>query len=171
MLNKTIQDALNDQITQEFASAYLYLSMSAHCDSVNLPGFAHWMRLQYQEELMHALKLFDFVSDRGGHVVLQAIAQPPADFESPLDLFQQALEHERAISARINQLYALAVKENDYPTQAHLQWFITEQVEEEKNASQIVEQLKMSGGNGTALLMLDSALGARTPSAATTSVQ
>jgi ferritin len=165
MLNKTIQDALNEQITEEFASAYLYLSMSAYCDSANLPGFAHWMRLQYQEELAHALKLFDFVSDRGGRVMLRAIAQPPAEFESPLDLFQQALEHERAISARINQLYALAMKENDYPTQAHLQWFITEQVEEEKNAGQIVEQLKMSGGNGTALLMLDSALGARTPSA------
>lgn len=163
MFSKTVQDALNDQIKYEFESAYLYLSMAAYCQSINLPGFAHWMRLQYQEELMHGMKLFDFVTDRGGRVLLQALDQPPAEFGSPLDMFQQVLEHERAVSAKINQLYAIAVRENDYPAQAHLHWFITEQVEEEKNASQIVEQIKLAGGSGAALLMLDSALGARLP--------
>ena len=162
MLSKTVQDALNDQIRHEFASAYLYLAMSAYSDSLNLPGFAHWMRLQYQEELAHAMKLFDFVNDRGGRVILQGIEQPPADFQSPLGLFQQALDHERQVSALINRLYELAVRENDYPTQAHLQWFITEQVEEEKSASQIVEHIKMIGDSSAALLMLDRDLAART---------
>lgn len=161
MLSKTVQDAINDQITFEFESAYLYLSMSAYCDSINLPGFAHWMRIQYQEELMHAMRLFDFVNDRGGRVVLQAFSQPPSEFDSPLALFTQALAHERDISAKISRLYEIAVRENDYPTQAHLQWFITEQVEEEKNAGQIVEQLKRGGGDGTALLMIDNVLSAR----------
>src|SRR3954471_6764673 len=155
MLNKTVQDAINEQIKHEFFSAYLYLSMAAYCETANLPGAAHWMRLQSQEEWGHALKLFDFVQDRGGRVVLQAIAQPPVEFESPLDVFQQALDHERKVSALINKLYEVALKEGDYPTQAFLQWFITEQVEEEKNADQIVEQLKLAGGQGAALLMLD----------------
>ena len=162
MLNKTVQDAINDQIKHEFYSAYLYLSMSAYCETINLPGFAHWMRQQHQEELAHAMKFFDFVNDREGSVELQAIDQPPSEFQSPLDIFQQALEHERKISGLINRLYELAVREKDYPTQTLLQWFITEQVEEEKNASQIVEQLKMTGGDSTALLLLDRELAART---------
>jgi ferritin len=162
MLNKTVQDAINEQIKHEFYSAYLYLSMSAYCETINLPGFAHWMRVQYQEELAHAMKFFDFVNDREGSVELQAIDQPPGEFQSPLDIFQQALEHERKISGLIHRLYEVAVKEKDYPTQALLQWFITEQVEEEKSASQIVEQLKMVGGGGAALLLLDRELGART---------
>jgi len=161
MLNNVIQDAINEQLKQEFYSAYLYLSMSAYCESINLPGFAHWMRLQHQEELAHAMKFFDFVNDREGSVELQAIDQPPSEFQSPLDIFQQALEHERKISGLIHRLYELAVKEKDYPTQTLLQWFIAEQVEEEKNASQIVEQLKMTGGNSTALLLLDRELAAR----------
>src|SRR5262245_14120076 len=161
MLNKTIQSAINDQIKHEFYSAYLYLAMSAYCETINLPGFAHWMRVQYQEELTHALKFFDFVNDREGSVELQALDQPPSEFQSPLDIFQQSLEHERKISGLIHRLYELAVKEKDYPTQALLQWFITEQVEEEKNASQVVEQLKMIGNDGGALLLLDRELGAR----------
>jgi ferritin len=161
MLNKTVQDAINNQIKQEFYSAYLYLSMSAYCETINLPGFAHWMRVQYQEELVHALKFFDFVNDREGSVELQAIEQPPGEFQSPLDVFQQSLEHERKVSGLIHQLYEVAVKEKDYPTQTLLQWFITEQVEEEKSASQIVEQLKIIGNDGGALLLLDRELGAR----------
>ena len=161
MLNKTVQDAINEQIKHEFYSAYLYLAMSAYCETINLPGFARWMRLQHQEELAHAMKFFDFVNDREGSVELQAIDQPPGEFQSPLDIFQQALEHERKISGLIYRLYELAVKEKDYPTQTLLQWFITEQVEEEKSASQVVEQLKMIGGDGGALLLLDRELGAR----------
>lgn len=162
MLSKVMQDAINEQIKNEFYSAYLYLSMSAHCQTVNLPGIAHWLRLQSQEEASHALKLFDYVHDRGGHVILKAIDQPPAKFQSPIDIFQQTLEHERKVSGMIHRLYALAVKESDYASQALLQWFVTEQVEEEKRASQIVEQLKMTGDGGPALLMLDRQLAART---------
>ena len=161
MLSQTVQDAINEQVKNEFFSAYLYLSMSSYFESLNLPGFAHWMRTQYQEEVVHALKLFDFVNDREGRALLKAISQPPSEFQSPLDAFQQALEHEREVTQMINNLYALALKENDYATQVLLQWFISEQVEEEKNASNIVEQLKMIGNNGSALLILDRELGAR----------
>jgi ferritin len=161
MLSKTLQSAINDQIKHEFYSAYLYLAMSAYCETINLPGFAGWMRAQHQEELAHAMKFFDFVNDREGSVELQAIEQPPSEFQSPLDIFQRALEHERKISSLIHQLYELAVKEKDYPTQTMLQWFITEQVEEEKSASQVVEQLKIIGNDGGALLLLDRELGGR----------
>lgn len=161
MLSKVMQDALNEQIKHEFYSSYLYLAMSAYFESNSMPGFARWMRVQSEEENAHAMRLFDFINDRGGSVELQAIEQPPGEFKAPLDAFQQALEHERKISALIHQLYELAVKEKDYPAQVHLQWFVDEQVEEEKNASQIVEQLKLAGNDGAALLMLDTALGAR----------
>lgn len=161
MLSKAIQDALNQQIKDELYSSYLYLSMSAHCEAVNLPGCAHWMRLQSEEELSHAMKLFDYLNNRGGRVVLQGLDQPPTEFGSPLDLFQQVLEHEKKVTGLISRLYELAVKENDYPTQIELQWFITEQVEEEQSAGQIVEQLKMVGDHKTALLMLDRQLSAR----------
>jgi ferritin len=160
-LNRIIQDALNEHINQEFHSSYLYLSMSAYYDSINLPGFAHWMRVQSQEEYEHTMNLFDFVNDREGRVMLQPISQPTLEFQSPLEVMQQALEHERQVSQLIHQLYEVAIKEGDYPTQVHLQWFITEQVEEEKAANNIVEQLKMIGGKGDALLLLDRELGAR----------
>ncbi|MFQ5657890.1 MAG: ferritin, partial [Candidatus Methylomirabilales bacterium] len=145
MLSQKIQDAINEQIKHEFYSSYLYLSMSAHFESVHLSGFARWMRLQSQEEMSHAMKLFDFVQGREGRVVLKAIDQPPAKFKSPIDVFQQALEHERKVTGMIHKLYDLAAKENDYATQVMLQWFVTEQVEEEKAAGDIVEQLKMIG--------------------------
>jgi ferritin len=161
MLSKIMQDAINTQIKHEFYSSYLYLAMSAYFENNSMPGFARWMRVQSEEENAHALRLFDFINDRDGSVELQAIEQPPSEFKAPLDVFQQALEHERKISELIHQLYALAVREKDYPAQIHLQWFIDEQVEEEKNASQIVEQLKLAGNDGAALLMLDNALGAR----------
>lgn len=161
MMNKTIQDAISEQIAREFSSGYLYLSMSAYFQSINLPGCAQWMRIQYQEEINHALKLFDYVHERQGHVSLQAIEQPKSKFKSALDVFEQALSHEQEVSTTINKLYALTQKENDYPTQIALQWFITEQVEEEKSAGVIVEQIKMIGENKVALLMLDRQLGAR----------
>ncbi len=161
MLSKTIQNAFNDQISKEFYSAYLYLSMSSYFQSINLPGCAHWMRLQYQEEEAHALKLFDYVHDREGSVTLEAIDKPGVKFKNALDVFQQALDHEREVTRMINKLYALTQKENDYAAQIELQWFITEQVEEEKSAGGIVEQLKMVGDNKSALLYLDRQLGMR----------
>lgn len=162
MLNQKLYDALNDQIKYEFDSAHLYLSMSAYFEGLNLPGFAQWMRSQYHEEVAHALKFFDFINERGGQVVMKAIDQPPTTFESTLEVFQQALANEQKVTALINQIYALAVQENDYPTQVMLHWFIMEQVEEEQSVSRIVELLKMSGGQGAALIMLDRQLGART---------
>jgi ferritin len=161
MISKTMQDAINEQIAHEFYSSYLYLAMSAYFEASNLPGFARWMRVQSAEEREHAMKFFDFVNDRGGTVELKALDQPPGEFQSPLDVFQQALEHERRVTGLIHRLYEQAVGENDYATQAHLQWFITEQVEEEKNASQVIEQIKMTGGQPSALFVLDRELGAR----------
>lgn len=169
MLNQNVQDAINEQIRNEIFSAYLYLSMSGYFEHRNLPGFAKWMRIQYEEELGHALKFFDFINDRGGRVTLYAVDAPMAEFQSPLDIFQRALEHEQKVTGMINNLYALAVKENDYPAQVLLQWYINEQVEEEKNATNIVEQLKLIASDGSALLILDRELGARRaePAAAT----
>jgi len=161
VLNKKVQDAINEQIKNELYSAYLYLSMAAYSEASNLPGLAHWMRLQSQEEVEHAMKFFDFINDRGGRVVLQAIDQPPTEFESPLAIFEQTLEHERKVTAMINQLYELALRENDYPSQVLLQWFIEEQVEEEKNAEQILQTLKMIGDKPQGLVMVDRELGRR----------
>ena len=161
MLNKKVQDAINEQIKNELYSAYLYLSMAAYSEASNLPGLAHWMRLQSQEEVEHAMKFFDFINDRGGRVVLQAVDQPPTEFESPLAIFEQTLEHERKVTAMINQLYELALRENDYPSQVLLQWFIEEQVEEEKNAEQILQTLKMIGDKPQGLVMVDRELGRR----------
>jgi ferritin len=161
-LSETMQNALNDHLNQEFYASYLYLSMSAYCESISLPGFAHWLRVQSQEEYSHALKLFDFVNDREGRVVLHPIAQPTIEFNSALDVMQQTLEHERHVSQLINQLYDTAIKEEDYATQVHLQWFISEQVEEEKAASDLVDHLKLIGNQGDALLMLDREMATRT---------
>jgi ferritin len=161
MLSNAVEKAINDQIKNELYSAYLYLSMSAYLESANLPGMARWMRLQSDEEMAHAMKFFDYVYDRGGRVVLQAIDQPPAEFGSPLDVFEKALAHEQKVTGLINQIYDLAVKENDYPSQIELQWFITEQVEEEKSAGDIVELLKVIGDHGPSVIMVDRQLGAR----------
>jgi ferritin len=160
-LKQSVQDALNNQIKEELFSAYIYLAVSAYCERTGLPGFAHWMRVQAKEELGHALKIFDFVNDRGGRVVLQTINQPGTDFGTPLQIAEKALEHERRVTSLIEQVYNLAVKENDYATQALMQWFITEQVEEEKNATLLVDRLRMAGDDRGALLMLDVELGKR----------
>jgi len=161
MFNQIIQDAMNEQIKNELYSAYLYLSMAAYCESVNVPGMAHWMRMQELEERVHALKFFDFVNERGGLVTLQAISQPPAHFESLLDVFEKTLAHEQKVTAMINDLYALAVQEKDYASQIFLQWFVTEQVEEEDSVGQVIETLKMIGDSRQGLLMLDRELGGR----------
>ncbi|MEW6510307.1 MAG: ferritin [Bacteroidota bacterium] len=161
MISKALQDAINEQIKHEINSAYLYLGMSMHAHAINLPGVASWLRVQWQEELGHAMKLAGMILDRGGRVTLQAVEKPPAEFKSPLDIFQQVLAHEQKVTSLINKLYETALKESDYAVQAELQWFLTEQVEEEKSAAGIIEQLKMIGDSGTPLLMLDRQLAAR----------
>lgn len=168
MLTQTLQDALNEQIKNEFYSAHVYLSMSSWFEDKALPGFAKWMRVQYSEELTHGLKIFDFINDRDGRALVHGFDAPPAQWKSPLDVFENSYAHEQKVTAMINNLYALAVKENDYPTIVLLQWFINEQVEEEKNAKLIVDQLRMADDSPTALLLLDREMGARTPEAAGT---
>ena len=160
-LSKKMQDALNEQIREELASSYIYLSMAAYCESINLPGFANWMRAQSNEELEHALKFYGYIHDRGGRVLLQAIEQPPAEFEGPLGVFEKTLEHEQYITGRIHKLYGMAVEENDYASLSTLQWFVNEQVEEEKSAGEILEMLKMIGAKGQGLIMLDRQLAQR----------
>ena len=139
MLSKAVQDAMNEQIKNELFSAYQYLSMVAYCESENLPGFARWMRAQAREELQHAMKFYDFVLERNGRVALQAVDAPLGEFGSPLEVFEKALEHEQKVTAMINNLYGLAARENDYASQTFLQWFVTEQVEEEDSISSLLQ--------------------------------
>ena len=162
MLSTDLLNGFNDHIQKEFYSSYLYLAMAAHFESVRLPGFASWMKKQADEERSHGMKLWEHIYDRGGKVELKAIEQPPATFGKPLEVLQQVLKHEEKVTASINALYALALKEGDVAAQIYLQWFVTEQVEEEKNASELVDQLKMSGDQGFAALFMDKhVLGAR----------
>lgn len=161
MISKSVYTAMNDQIKYELDSAYLYLSMAAHFESVNFSGFASWMKGQAKEEQEHAMKFFEHIHDRGGKVTLKALDQPPVDFSTPLAVFEQVYAHEQKVTALIHALFALAVKENDYASQEFLNWFVKEQVEEEKHASEIVEKLKMAGDHPNVLMMLDSILGNR----------
>lgn len=162
MLSASLQTGFNEQIQKEFVSSYLYLAMAAHFEAVNLPGFAAWMKKQADEERSHAMKLWDYVYDRGGKVELKAIEQPPAKFDKPLQVFQQVLAHEQKVTASINALYALAITEGDVAAQIYLQWFVTEQVEEEKTVSDLIEQLKMTGDQAFGVLFMDKhVLGAR----------
>jgi ferritin len=160
-LSKTMEQAINDQINEELASAYIYLSMAAYCESINLPGFAHWMQAQTNEEIEHAMKFYGFVHARGGRVTLQAIAEPPIEFDGPIDVFEKTLAHEQFITGRIHKLYAMALEENDYASLSTLQWFVDEQVEEEETATEILELLKMVGDKGQGLIMLDRQLAGR----------
>ena len=160
-MNVAVQDAFNEQIKNELFSGYLYLSMSAHFDRENLPGFAHWMRLQAQEELAHAMRLFDYVLRRGGQVELRAIEAPATEFGAPLSLFESVLEHERAVTGMIHELFELSGKAGDWAAQQELQWFIAEQVEEEDSASTALDQVRMAGKDQAALLMLDQQFGSR----------
>ena len=161
MISKTMEQAINEQINKELYSSYLYLSMAAYFEGKNLPGFATWMRVQADEEREHGMKFFEYLVDRGANVELKPIAGPATDWKTSLDAFKQVQEHEAFVTASINALYELALKEKDYPTQVLLQWFITEQVEEEKNAAEIVQQIELIDAKGTAVLMLDHQLGKR----------
>ena len=161
MLSDALQNGFNEQIQKEFYSSYLYLAMAAHFEAANLPGFASWMKKQSDEERGHGMKLWDYVYDRGGKVELSAIEQPPVAFGKPLEVFELVLAHEQKVTASINALYALAAKDADVAAEIFLQWFVTEQVEEEKNATAIVEQLRLVGSQPQGLFMIDSRLGAR----------
>ena len=162
MLSEKLQKALNEQINNEIFAAYQYLAMAEYFAARNLDGFAHWMRLQREEEMTHAMKIFDFVIDRDGRVKLTPIAAPDAKFTNPLSVLKKALDHERAVTGKIHALYAAAKKENDYPTEALMQWFVLEQVEEEASALKLVERLEMAGDDKAALLILDREVGQRT---------
>lgn len=161
MITKLMQDAINDQINKELYSSYLYLSMAAYLEDQNLSGFAHWMRVQENEEREHAMKLYDFLAERGGRVMLKAIDAPKTEWSSTLELAEEVAAHEAKVTASIYSLYETALKEKDYPAQIMLQWFITEQVEEEKNAADIVSNLKLIEKGGTAIFVLDRQLGKR----------
>lgn len=167
-MKKKIQDALNGQINEELYSAYIYFAMAAYFKSLNLDGFAHWMEIQTQEELAHVFKFYNYMNDRGGRPTMAAIAKPPVEWKSPLDAFETAYKHEQHISAEINKLVDLSIKESDHALNNMLQWFVAEQVEEEASADEIVKKLKLVGDNGTGVLMIDQELAARvfTPPAA-----
>jgi ferritin len=161
MLSKKMQDALNEQINAELYSAYLYLSMCAYFESVNLPGFANWMRVQTQEELMHAMKIYDYVAERGGRVLLKSIAGPPTDWKSPLAVFDAAHKHEQKVTGLINDLVNLAIEEKEHAANQFLQWFVNEQVEEEKSADDIIQKLKLVADAPGGMYMLDNEMGQR----------
>jgi ferritin len=152
---KKLHQALNDQIKEELYSAYIYLGMAAWFETQALPGFAHWMRLQSNEEMEHAMKFFGYINERGNNVVLQALDQPPAEYDSPLAAIEETLKHEQFITGKIHALYALAQEEKDYPSFSVLQWFVDEQVEEEESATEILEALKRVGDKGQGLIMID----------------
>jgi ferritin len=161
MISEKMEKALNEQINEEFYSAYLYLAMSAWFESQNLPGFASWMKIQMREETTHAMKFFDFIHERRGRAVLKTVKEPGQEWKSPLAAFEAALQHEQHITGCINNLMNLAVAEKDHATAGLLQWFVKEQVEEEAAADRIVQMLKMAANAPGALLMLDHAMGER----------
>jgi ferritin len=161
MISTAMQKAINEQINKELYSSYLYLSMAAYFEDQNLPGFAKWMYVQTGEEREHGMKFYEYLVDRGAKVELKAIAAPATDWKSSLEVFKEVQKHEAFVTASIYALYELALSEKDYPSQILLQWFISEQVEEEKNAAEIVQQLELIDAKGTAVLMLDHQLGHR----------
>jgi len=154
-------DELNRQVNAELYSSYLYLSMAAYFESINLKGFANWMKIQAQEEVTHAMKFFDYINERGGRVTLDTIKKPPAEWKSPLDVFENTYKHEVNVTKMINSLVDLAIREKDHATYNMLQWFVAEQVEEEASADAIRQQLKFIGKDGRGLLMLDRELSRR----------
>jgi ferritin len=161
MISKKMEEALNAQVNAEMYSAYLYLSMESYFKSLNLNGFANWMRVQTQEEMMHAMKMYDFINERNGRVLLKAIDGPPTKWDSPLAVFKAVLKHEQKVTGLINDLVDLAIKEKDHATNSFLQWFVNEQVEEEASADEMVQQLKMMEDAPGGMFMLDRELGQR----------
>lgn len=163
MLSDKMVKALNDQVNAEMYSAYFYLAMNAYFESHSLAGFSHWMRMQAQEEMLHAMKIYDYVNERGGQVVLDAIAKPPAQWNSAQEVFNDVLAHEQKVTGLINELMNLALDERDHATAGFLQWFVSEQVEEEDNVGAVVDKLKLIGSDTSGLFVLDQELGKRLP--------
>jgi ferritin len=161
MISKKMEKALNEQVNAELFSAYLYLSMEAYFKSLNLNGFANWMRVQTQEEIMHAMKIYEFINERGGRIILKAIDGPDTEWDSPLAVFEAVYKHERKVTGLINNIVNLAIEEKDHATSTFLQWFVNEQVEEESSADQMVQQLKMMDNAPGGMFMLDRELGQR----------
>ena len=160
-MNTKVNKAINAQINAEMYSAYLYLAMAAYFDDKSLPGFANWMKMQAQEEMSHAMKFYNYAYERGGVVKLDAIAKPPTNFKSPLAVMKEVLAHEKVVTSLINGLYELASKEKDYASKSFLKWYIDEQVEEEANASELIERLQLAGEKGPGLFMMDKELAGR----------
>lgn len=167
MLKPEIQESLNAQIIREMYSSNLYLSMAAYYASNNLNGFANWMRLQAEEELMHALKIFDYVLNRNGKVELNQIPAPPTTWQAPIEPFEDSYKHEQLISSQINEIQDIAFRLKDYATVSFLNWFADEQVEEEKNTNDILDRLHLAGDSKASLFLIDRELGTRQPGQAT----
>lgn len=163
MLSEKMQEALNSQMNAELYSSYLYLSMAAYFQSIDLQGFAHWMHCQAKEELYHGIKFYNYINERGGKVLTSPIGGPPTEWDSPNAPFEHAYQHEQKVTGLINDLVDLAIEEKDHATNNFLQWFVKEQVEEEASASEVVQKLKHTGGQGNGLFMLDNELGQRLP--------
>lgn len=155
MLSEKVQEALRDQLNAELYSSYLYLSMSACLHSMNLDGFASWMRVQALEELYHTMKFYNFIEERGGQVILEAIGKPPTKWDSPLAVFEDAYKHEQKVTGMIDELVNLAFSEKDHASHNFLQWFVSEQVEEEASVDEVVQKLKLIDGQGSGLFMID----------------
>ena len=164
-MDDRVRSLINDQIAHEFYAAYLYLAMAAQFEAQNYEGFAQWMRMQAKEEDAHAMKLFDYLVERGAQIELKQIDKPPVEFGTPAEAFRKALEHERKVTGLINTIYEAAVDAKDYPTQIMLQWFIEEQVEEEESTGTAVERLEMAEDNRAALMFLDAEFGRRSTAA------
>jgi len=161
MISERLNAAINDQIKNELESYYIYLSMAAYFHSMSLDGMGHWMRCQAHEEMIHAMKFYEHLIDRDGNVVLQNLKQLKTEWSSPLEAFQDALEHEKFISGKINDLTTIVREEREYPSEPLLAWFSEEQIEEEASAGKIADELTMIGEDKSALLMLDRELGTR----------
>ncbi len=161
MLSEKMEQALNDQVNAEMYSAYLYLAMSAYFEDQNLSGFANWMYVQAQEEMTHAMKIYNYVFDRGGRIKLKAIDTPPSEWDDPVKVVEEVYGHEQKVTKMIHDLVDLARSENDHGTDNMLQWFVAEQVEEEANADELLQKLKLIGGKGHGLLMIDKELSGR----------
>ena len=161
MLSEKMVNALNEQVNKEMFSAYLYLSMSAHSETIGLQGFSNWFYVQYQEETFHAMKIYRYLLEQGAQVELESIEKPQTTFDGPMDMFEATLKHEQFITKSINDLVDLAIGEKDHATHIFLQWYVTEQVEEEANDNEIIGKLKLAGDEGNGLFMIDKELGAR----------
>lgn len=166
MISEKMQNALNNHLNEEFYSSYLYLSMAAYFEAKNLKGFANWFRIQTQEEHMHGMKFFDFILQKGGKVTLSQIAAPKIEWKTIAEVFNDTLAHEQKITSLINKLVEVSMSEKDYASHTFLQWFVTEQVEEEANVEEIIQKIEMIGDNKSGLFLLDNELGSRVASSA-----